>query len=58
MYKIVLWWKRYYVYDGSTFYGPFHSENEAIFKIANLNDFVVSKPLKKYKVVRQLQYSI
>lgn len=57
MYVIVMWWKRYYLHDGSTFYGPFHSENEAIFRIANLESYKLKQPLKRYKVVKQLQYS-
>lgn len=57
MYVIVMWWKRYYLFDGSTFYGPFHSENEALFRVANLKDYKLEQPLKRYKVVKQLQYS-
>lgn len=56
MYVLVMWWKRYYLYDGSTFYGPFHSENEAVFRIAALKDYKLEQPLKKYKVVKQLQF--
>lgn len=57
MYVIVMWWKRYYLFDGSTFYGPFHSENEALFRVANLKDYKLEQPLKRYKAVKQLQYS-
>lgn len=43
MLEIVCWWKKYYVYDGLNFYGPFHSVEEASYRAPNKGEIFIRK---------------
>ena len=56
MLRIVYWWKKYYVYDGLNFYGPFHSTEEARFRAPERKKYMLEKPLERFKVIEILAY--
>lgn len=56
MLRIVYWWKKYYVYDGCNFYGPFHSVEESKYRALERKKYIVAKPLKRFKVLEVLPY--
>ena len=56
MLEIVCWWKKYYVYDGLNFYGPFHSVDEASYRAPIREKYLLEKPLGRFNTIKVLAY--
>lgn len=57
MLKIILYRKKIYVFNGNSFYGPYHSIDEARYRAAELKNLKpLDKVFKSYQVLEILQY--